>query len=116
MDDTRVTSLVEILLNTKSKKAELLHCAKYGTPFFWFDAIGRADGPLTIDEQNKIVEAKKQDPSAADEVYPNLLIGNKGAAEDTDFLIREKITHVINLAAVSSTKFIVRPNKVKLRS
>eukprot|EP00091_Calanus_sinicus_P004843 TRINITY_DN15205_c0_g1_i2.p1 TRINITY_DN15205_c0_g1~~TRINITY_DN15205_c0_g1_i2.p1 ORF type:complete len:181 (-),score=49.49 TRINITY_DN15205_c0_g1_i2:84-590(-) len=63
----------------------------------------------------KIVQAKKNDPPAADEVFPNLLIGNKAAAEAVDFLNAKKITHVVNLAAVSSTKFIVRPNKSALR-
>jgi protein-tyrosine phosphatase len=115
MESMRVAGLVDILINTKSNRTELHHCLHFGTPFFWLDAVGKAGGTLTVDEQNKIVKAKKNDPPAADEVFPNLLIGNKAAAEDIDFLSTKKITHVVNLAAVSSTKFIVRPNKAALR-
>eukprot|EP00090_Calanus_glacialis_P014973 TRINITY_DN23854_c0_g1_i1.p1 TRINITY_DN23854_c0_g1~~TRINITY_DN23854_c0_g1_i1.p1 ORF type:complete len:219 (-),score=62.28 TRINITY_DN23854_c0_g1_i1:136-792(-) len=115
MESMRVAGLVDILINTKSHRSELHHCRQFGTPFFWLDAIGRTDGALNVDEQNKIVKAKKNDPPAADEVFPNLVIGNKAAAEDVDFLTTKRITHVVNLAAVSSTKFIVRPNKLALR-
>eukprot|EP00092_Neocalanus_flemingeri_P070367 GFUD01086352.1.p1 GENE.GFUD01086352.1~~GFUD01086352.1.p1 ORF type:complete len:218 (+),score=82.24 GFUD01086352.1:28-681(+) len=114
MDDTRVSGLVDILINTKSNRTELKHCQKFGTPFFWYEAIGRASGPLTDDDQDKIVTAKKKDPPTADEVFPNLLIGNKAAAEDIDFLTMKKISHVINLAAESSTKFIVTPDRAAL--
>jgi len=116
MDDLRVTGLVDILIKTKSTRTELKHCSKFGTPFYWYDAIGKAGGSLTADEQDKIVEAKKKDPPTADEVFPNLLIGNKAAAEDIDFLTRKKITHVINLAAGSSTKFTVTPDKAAMDS
>jgi len=117
MDDehARVSGLVDILMQTKSDRSELLHCPQFGTPFFWYDAIGRASGPLTAEEQDKIVEAKKKDPATADEVFTNLLIGNKAAAEDSQFLSRKRITHVINLAALSSSKFIVTPDGAALQ-
>ena len=35
-----------------------------------------------------IVEAKKSDPPSADEVFENIFVGNKAAAEDTQFLLR----------------------------
>ena len=35
-----------------------------------------------------IVEAKKSDPASADEVFENIFVGNKAAAEDTQFLLR----------------------------
>eukprot|EP00092_Neocalanus_flemingeri_P021645 GFUD01023478.1.p1 GENE.GFUD01023478.1~~GFUD01023478.1.p1 ORF type:complete len:217 (+),score=79.97 GFUD01023478.1:89-739(+) len=114
MDSKSVSELVDILINTKSDRTELKHCETFGTPFFWYEAIGRASGPLTDDDQDKIVTAKKKDPPTADEVFPNLLIGNKAAAEDIDFLTMKKISHVINLAAESSTKFIVTPDREAL--
>ena len=57
--------------------------------------------------------AKKKDPASGNEVFPNLLLGNKGAAEDTAFLKREGITHLLNMGSVSlrSNKFLVRPDK-----
>ena len=106
--------LVDILINTQSNRTELLHCEKYGTPFYWYEAVGQAGGPLTEEEQDKIVAAKKKDPATADEVYPNLLIGNKAAAEDSYFLTEKRISHVINMAAESQTKFVVRPSKEEL--
>ena len=35
-----------------------------------------------------IVEAKKSDPASADEVFKNIFVGNKAAAEDTQYLLR----------------------------
>ena len=35
-----------------------------------------------------IVEAKKSDPASADEVFNNIFVGNKAAAEDTQYLLR----------------------------
>merc|ERR1712154_536081 len=40
---------------------------------------------------------KKQEPSA-DEVYPNLYVGNKKSVENVDYLISKQITHVVNMA------------------
>ena len=111
-----MSCLVDILLKTRSDRSELLHSPQFGTPFFWYTAIGRVSGPLTDDEQDKIVNAKKKDPATADEIFPNLLIGNKGAAEDSQFLAKKSITHVINLAAASSSKFIVTPDRCALQT
>ena len=114
MVNARLEGLVDILMNTESERSELRHCRQYGTPHFWYEAVGKTSGPLSDDEQDKIVEAKKSDPPAADEVFPNLLIGNKAAAEDAGFLASKKITHVINLASASKSKFSVNPDKASL--
>ena len=114
MSGDRLEGLVDILTKTRSNRTELIHCEKYGTPFYWYEAVGRASGPFTEEEQDKIIAAKKKDPPTADEVYPNLLIGNKAAAEDSYFLTKKRISHVINMAADSRTKFLVRPNREEL--
>ena len=78
-----------------------------------------------------IVEAKKNDPPSADEVFENIFVGNKAAAEDTQFLLRfssllfdkliqtgndcrKGITHVLNLASDKTLKFFVEPDKEQL--
>ena len=114
MVSARLEGLVDILMNTESERSELRHCRQYGTPHFWYKAVGKTSGPLSDDEQDKIIEAKKSDPPAANEVFPNLLIGNKAAAEDVGFLVDKKITHVINLASASKSKFSVNPDKASL--
>ena len=38
------------------------------------------------------------DQQRMDEVFPNIFIGNKFAAEDAHYLALNKITHVLNMA------------------
>ena len=64
-----------------------------------WEAVGCHDPPYTREEEEAIVEAKKNDPAAADEIIENLYLGNKAAAENTEFLLSRKISHVLNLAA-----------------
>ena len=108
---------MDILINTKSENPRMHHTRTSGTPFFWQEAIGeRGKAPLTDEEIDMIVAAKKKDPPSADEVFPNLFLGNKAAAEDTEYLKSKGITHLFNMAAVSlrSSKFLVLPNKDEL--
>ena len=114
---TDVNTLVDILLDTKSEKPSLHHTRTSGTPYFWHEAIGdKNKGPLTDEDIDIIAEAKRNDPASANEVFPNLFLGNKGAAEDTAYLKSEGITHLLNMGSVSlrSSKFLVRPNKESL--
>eukprot|EP00092_Neocalanus_flemingeri_P034580 GFUD01037608.1.p1 GENE.GFUD01037608.1~~GFUD01037608.1.p1 ORF type:complete len:222 (-),score=65.01 GFUD01037608.1:47-712(-) len=114
-----VDSLVDILMSTKSEQPRMFHTRRSGTPFFWHQAIGDKDkGPLTQEEMDIIIEAKKKDPASATEVFPNLFLGNKAAAEDTKYLKSKGITHLLNMAAVSlrSSKFLVVPHKEELAS
>ena len=53
-----------------------------------YEAGGHHDPPYTHEEEMAIVEAKKSDPASADEVFENIFVGNKAAAEDTQFLLR----------------------------
>ena len=84
---------------------------------FWHEAIGdKNKGPLTDEDIDIIAEAKKKDPASADEVFPNLFLGNKAAAEDTKYLKSKGITHMINMMTMSlrSSKFQVVPDKDEL--
>ena len=60
-----------------------------------------------------MVEAKKDDPASADEVWENIMVGNKAAAESTEFLLQRGVTHLLNLAADRSLRFHVTPDKVR---
>ena len=62
-----------------------------------------------------IVEAKKLEPASADEVFNNLYLGNKAAAEDTDYLTSKGITHVLNLASNTDLKLHVIPDHESLK-
>ena len=62
-----------------------------------------------------IIEAKKLEPASADEVFDNLFLGNKAAAEDTDYLTSKKITHVLNLASNTDLKLHVVPDHESLK-
>ena len=57
-------------------------------PLHSYEAGGNHDPPYTHEEEMAIVEAKKSDPASADEVFENIFVGNKAAAEDTQFLLR----------------------------
>ena len=78
-------------------------------------AGGSHDPPYNDEEEDAIVEAKKNDPASADEVFDNLLIGNKAAAEDTSFLLSKGITHILNLASNTKLKFHVIPDHESLK-
>ena len=110
-------TLLDILMTTKSETSELQHTRMSGTPFYWLDALGDENkGPLTDEDIDIIAEAKEKDPASAQEVFANLFLGNKAAAEDTEYVKSKGITHIINMAAKSlrSTKFQVMPDKEKL--
>ena len=112
-----VDTLVDILMETKSEDPAMHHTRTSGTPFFWREAIGEKNyGPLTDEDIDIIAEAKKKDPPSAHEVFANLFLGNKAAAEDTEYVKSKGITHIINMAAKSlrSTKFQVMPDKDEL--
>ena len=114
-----VNTLVDILLSTKSDKPEMHHTRTSGTPYFWHDAIGdKNKGPLTDEDIDIIAEAKKKDPASAHEVFPNLFLGNKAAAEDTAYLKSKGITHLLNMGSASlrSSKFLVVPHTEELAS
>merc|ERR1719474_853315 len=115
MDDIDITPLVEALQKTPSPKSELRHYADLGVPHYYYEAAGGHDPPYSDEEEDRVVEAKKLDPPAADEVYENLFLGNKGAAESTDFLVKKGITHVLNLASDTSLRFFVAPEKDELQ-
>ena len=63
-----------------------------------------------------IVGAKKLEPASADEVFDNIFLGNKAAAEDTDYLVSKKITHVLNLASDTNLKYHVVPDHESLKT
>ena len=52
-----------------------------------------------------IVEAKKSDPASADEVFENIFVGNKAAAEDTQFLLR--LTYRVCFYFSSYNRFVL---------
>ena len=117
MASLEVDSLVDILLSTESDTTELHHTRTSGTPLYWRDAIGdKNKGPLTDEDIDIIAEVKKKDPSAAQEVFANLYLGNKAAAENVMYVKAKGITHIINMAAKSlrSNKFQVEPDKEEL--
>ena len=110
-------TLIDILMTTKSETSEMQHTRMSGTPFYWLDALGdKNKGPLTGEDIDIIAEAKEKDPASAQEVFANLYLGNKAAAEDTEYVKSKGITHIINMAAKSlrSTKFQVMPDKDEL--
>merc|ERR1711892_764998 len=102
------------LQNTDSPTSQLRHYPDFGLPNYWYEAVGRHDPPYSDEEESAVIEAKKNDPPAADEVFENIFLGNKGAAESTDFLVKKGITHVLNLASDTTLKFFVVPEREKL--
>ena len=59
--------------------------------------------PYTALESYQLMRSKveadiKGQQSRMDEVYSNIFIGNKFAAEDAHYLALNKITHVLNMA------------------
>jgi len=113
--DQRLTELVNLLQNTKSPISHIRHYPTLGIPHYFYEAGGNHDPPYSHEEEMAIVEAKKSDPPSADEVFENIFVGNKAAAEDTQFLLRKGITHVLNLASDTTLKFFVVPDKEELQ-
>merc|ERR1711872_9120 len=113
--EKNVESLVDILMNTRSVEPTMHHTRTSGTPYFWTEALGRekSAGPLTDEDIDIIAKAKEKDPPSAHEIIPNLFLGNKAAAENTEYLKTNKITHLLNMGSDSkrSTKFFVVPDK-----
>ena len=108
--------LVHLLHTTASPVSLLRHYPDIGLPHYYYEAGGRHDPPYSDQEEEAIVEAKKKDPASADEVFPNLYIGNKAAAEDTQFLVSKSITHVLNLASNTKLRFFVVPDHESLQT
>ena len=59
--------------------------------------------PYTARESYEMMRAKvaadlSGEQQRMDEVFPNIFIGNKFAAEDAHYLALNKITHVLNMA------------------
>ena len=65
-----------------------LKVPNYVKLLYSYEAGGNHDPPYTHEEEMAIVEAKKSDPASADEVFNNIFVGNKAAAEDTQYLLR----------------------------
>lgn len=110
---TDVETLVDILINTASHESTMHHTRTSGTPYFWRQALGRTKGPLTDENIDVIAKAKERDPPSAHEIIPNLFLGNKGAAENIEYLKSKKITHLLNMGSASmrSRQFVVTPDK-----
>ena len=114
--ESSVEQLVHLLHTTASPVSLLRHYPDIGLPHYYYEAGGRHDPPYSDQEEEAIVEAKKKDPASADEVFPNLYIGNKAAAEDTQFLVSKSITHVLNLASNTKLRFFVVPDHESLQT
>jgi len=103
-----VTSLVELLHNTPSPVDLLDHNDELGEgiPFYFIKALEEVSGqyhppPRTTQEDLAVEEfRKKMAPAGGNEVFPNLMIGNKAAAEDASFLASQGVTHLLNCAHV----------------
>ena len=80
-----------------------------------YEAGGGHEAPYSDEEVDAIVEAKKLEPASADEVFDNIFLGNKAAAENTDYLVSKKITHVLNLASDTNLKYHVVPDRESLK-
>ena len=80
-----------------------------------YEAGGNHEAPYSDEEVDAIVEAKKLEPASADEVFDNIFLGNKAAAENTDYLVSKKITHVLNLASDTNLKYHVVPDHESLK-
>eukprot|EP00092_Neocalanus_flemingeri_P015588 GFUD01016876.1.p1 GENE.GFUD01016876.1~~GFUD01016876.1.p1 ORF type:complete len:430 (+),score=113.03 GFUD01016876.1:921-2210(+) len=114
MDKPDIGTLIEAIQNTPSPTSLLRHYPEIGLPHYWYEAVGRHDPPYSEEEENAVIEAKKSDPPAADEVFEKIFLGNKGAAENADFLVMKGISHVLNLAADTNLKFFVVPDRERL--
>jgi len=104
-------------MSVQSETPELHHTPTAGTPFFWCEAVGdKNKGPLSDEDIDKIAEAKKKDSATAQEVFTNLFLGNKAAAEDIMYMKDKGISLVINMAARSlrSKKFEVKTDQEEL--
>ena len=84
-------------------------------PICSYEAGGNHEAPYSDEEVDAIVEAKKLEPASADEVFDDIFLGNKAAAEDTDYLASKKISHVLNLASDTNLKYHVVPDRESLK-
>ena len=109
--DTILTLVFHII----SKYSNIISISPCDETEFSYEAGGSHDPPYTDEEEDAIVEAKKKDPPSVDEVFENLLIGNKAAAEDAKYLQFKAITHVLNLASNRNLKFFVAPDEEDLK-
>merc|ERR1711915_185538 len=109
-----VDQLVDILISTPSNTEQLVHCREYGTPKFWLQALGKFGFPQDDLEMEKLIKAKESDPESADEVFPNLFLGNKAAAENMEFQRKLGVTHLINAAAGTPSQLVVNPDEAAL--
>ena len=104
-----VQELVALLEQTKPPKQLLVYHPKFCAPKYIVDAVTELSGkfhppPFTSDEWEaieaaKVLADKRKEQSRMDEVVPNLLIGNKMAAEDTKYLVEQGVTHLLNTAS-----------------
>lgn len=107
-DGCTVDSLVEILHSTSSPVNLLDHndALGEGIPFYFIAALEEVSGmyhppPRTTKEDLAVEEfRKKMAPAAGNEVFSNIMIGNKAAAEDASFLASLGVTHLLNCAHV----------------
>jgi len=109
--DLSIDHLIDILMTTPSPVSLIKHSPTFGMPHYCYEAGGNHDPPYTSEEEDAMIEAKKFDPPSVDEVFDNLYLGNKGAAENTDYLMSKGITHVLNLANDLTTKYFVAPDQ-----
>ena len=96
-----VQELVALLEKTKPPKQLPVYHPKFFAPKYIVDAVTELSGkfhppPFTSDEWEAIEDAKvladkRKEQSRMDEVVPNLLIGNKMAAEDTKYLVEQGV-------------------------
>ena len=115
---TAVHELVALLEETIPPKPLLVYHPKFYAPKYIVDSVTEFTGrfhppPFTSDEWAAIQAAKvRADKSGeqirADEVFPNLLVGNQMAAEDGEYLADLGVTHLLNTASGDN-----HPDKVK---
>jgi len=115
-----VESLISLLFNTPSPVTLLKHTQVVGIPLYFIEAIASVSGefhkqPWSKEEMMAIEEfRKKKAPPVGDEVFKNILIGNKGAAQDASFLKDTGVTHLLNCAGNPESPDIVKPDLDKL--
>jgi len=122
---TTVNELVALLEKTRPPKPLLVYHPKFYAPKYIVDAVTELTGrfhppPFSPDEWKaiqaaKIAADKSEEQTRADEVFPNLLVGNQMAAEDVQYLVDLGVTHLLNTASGDDKQpDRVRPNAVEL--
>ena len=116
-ENPTVNSLVELLHNTPSPVDLVYHDDELGMgiPLYFIKAMEEVAGhsvpnfkdpPNDLDvEKYRLAVQKYMEliGPGADEVFPNLMIGNKAAAEDTSYLVELGVTHLLNCAHASGS-------------